>query len=81
MIEGYSYKKYTTPSGNTNIYIFKKKKDHSETKCYIKQKLLGISLLLIGIFVVILTMDGTILLFSVPVGIALILSKEKVMTF
>lgn len=79
MPEGYSYKEYTTPSRNTRIYICRRKKDHSETKYYIKQKMLGLTLLLIGIIVAMLTLDGTILLFSLPVGIALIFSKEKVM--
>ena len=45
-----SYTTYTTPTGNTQIYIYKRKKKISERKKgLITQKCMGAALLIIGI--------------------------------
>lgn len=48
MLPSYNYTEITSCSGNTKIYIFKKKKSRKISE-YHKQKILGITLILIGI--------------------------------
>lgn len=81
--ETYTY--YSTPSGNTQLILYKRKptqKWKARRIYYIKQKLSGLIMTAIGIIVPFL-MDGeaTISLIVLPLGIFLILTKEKVMTF
>lgn len=54
MMPTYSYTEYTSPSGNTQIYVVRQKKNTlnkiSERRKYIqKQRFLGISLVILGV--------------------------------
>lgn len=76
---------YSTPSGNTQIYLYKRKptrKQRAERIYYIKQKLSGAIMAAIGIVVpFLLDGDATFSLIALPLGIFLIFTKEKVMIF
>lgn len=59
-----------------------RKHNKTEIIYFIKQKLIGISLLVAGIIApVILDGDGTISIIGVPLGLFLIFTKNKVMDF
>lgn len=59
-----------------------RKKQKVERLYYIKQRLSGIVMLIIGIFTpFLLDGDATFSLLAVPMGIGLIITKQKVMMF
>ena len=59
-----------------------KARKRAETIYYIKQKLSGLTMAAIGIITpILLDGDCTFSLFALPVGIWLLFTKEKVMTF
>ena len=79
------YTHYSTPSGNTQILLYRRKatrKRKTERLYYIKQKISGLILVVIGMTIPFL-MDGdaTISLFALPLGIVLMFTKERVMMF
>ncbi len=53
----------------------------AKTKYYIKQKLSGLTMIIIGIIVPFLNGDATFSLFALPLGLFLTFTKEKVMIF
>lgn len=59
------------------------RKTRQRTEClyYIKQRLSGLAMLIIGIIVPFLDGDATVSLFALPLGIFLLLTREKVMMF
>lgn len=46
---------------------------------YIKQKLMGLCLIVIGLVPIILENDGTVAAFTIPFGVYLLLTKKKIM--
>lgn len=59
-----------------------KNKKNSRTVYFIKQRLCGIAMFVIGIICpIILDGDATFSLFAVPMGIGLLLTNKQVMTF
>lgn len=59
-----------------------KNKKNSKTVYFIKQRLCGAVMLVIGIISpIILDGDATFSLFAVPMGIGLLLTNQQVMTF
>lgn len=80
-----TYTHYATPSGNTQLILYRRKptqKRKEERTYYIKQKLSGLIVAAIGIATPFL-MDGdaTFSLIALPLGIFLIFTKKKVMMF
>ena len=64
------------------IHTQKARKRKAEHTYYIKQKLSGLTLAAIGIVMpILLDGDGTFSIIALPLGIYLIFTKEKVMTF
>ncbi|MSA02194.1 hypothetical protein GKG47_09095 [Lactonifactor sp. BIOML-A3] len=55
-------------------------KHKAKRNYFIKQKLSGVAMLLIGIVTPILLQDITLSLFAIPFGIFLMVTKQKVMT-
>lgn len=80
-----TYTHYSTPNGNTQLILYRRKptqKQKTDRIYYIKQKLFGLIMAAIGIVApFLLDGDATISLFALPLGIFLIFTKEKVMTF
>ena len=87
-----TYTHYRSKSGNTQIYIYKRRRKTALKRfmenllldgCYfLKQKLLGLAA--VGISVaspLLLDGDATVSLIMLPLGIFLILTKEKICTF
>lgn len=81
--ETYTY--YTTPSGNTQILLYRRKptrRQKAERIYYIKQKLSGLIMAAIGIVTPFLCDgDATFSLIALPLGLFLMFTKEKVMMF
>ena len=84
--------KFVTPSGDTEIYIIRKKKekkpvlslvkkeDKEEKIYFAKQKGVGVILLLLSVLIPFVTGgDITVSLFLFPLGVFLICTKEKCM--
>ena len=64
------------------IHTQKQQKRKAERVYYIKQKLSGLTLAAIGIVMpILLDGDGTFSIIALPLGIYLLLTKEKVMMF
>ena len=64
------------------IYAQKARKRKAEHAYYIKQKLSGLTMAAVGIITpILLDGDATFSLIALPVGIWLLLTKEKVMMF
>ena len=60
----------------------RKARKKAETIYYIKQKLSGLTMVSIGIITpILLDGDATFSLFALPLGIWLMFTKEKIMTF
>lgn len=60
----------------------RKIRKRTERLYYIKQRLSGLAMATIGVIVpFLLDGDATVSLFALPVGIFLMLTKEKIMTF
>lgn len=79
-----TYTHYTSRSGNIQLYLYRRKKARNkENKQYfIMQKLSGLVMLLIGLISPICCDgDGTFLLIALPIGIYLLFTENKVMTF
>lgn len=79
-----TYTTYTSRSGNTQLYLYRRKKTRNkENKQYfIMQKLSGLTMALIGLISPICCDgDGTFLLIALPIGIYLLFTENKVMTF
>lgn len=80
-----TYTHYITPSGNTQILLYRRKLTHrqkAERIYYIKQKLSGLIMAAIGIFTpFLLDGDATFSLIALPLGLFLMFTKEKVMMF
>lgn len=79
-----TYTTYTSRNGNTQLLLYRRKKTRSTAdKQYFRfQKLSGLTMALIGLISPIACDgDGTFILFALPVGIYLLLTKNKVMTF
>ena len=80
-----TYTHYSTRSGNTQLLLYRRKatrRRKAERIYYIKQKLAGLTMVLIGLISPITCDgDGTFLLFALPIGIYLLLTKNKIMTF
>ena len=73
---------YTTPSGNVQVILYQRKvhQKQREKIYYIKQKLSGLILITVGIICpILLNGDATASLFILPLGVYLMLTKEKVM--
>lgn len=79
-----TYTHYASRSGNTQLYLYRRKKTRNkEDKQYFRmQKLSGLTMALIGLISPICCDgDGTFLLFALPIGIYLMLTRNKIMTF
>ena len=80
-----TYTHYSTPSGNTQLLLYRRKptrRHKSERIYYIKQKLSGLTMAAIGIFTpFLLDGDTTFSLIALPLGLFLVFTKEKVMMF
>lgn len=80
-----TYTHYNTPSGNTQILLYRRKptrRQKAERIYYIKQKLSGLTMAAIGIFIPFLCDgDATFSLIALPLGLFLMFTKEKVMMF
>ena len=75
---------YTSINGNTQLYLYRRKKTkNKENKQYfIMQKLSGLTMILIGLISpIVCDGDGTFLLIALPIGIYLMITRNKVMTF
>ena len=59
----------------------RKVKQRTERLYYIKQRLSGLAMLTIGMIIPFLDGDATVSLFAMPLGMFLLLTKEKVMIF
>lgn len=59
----------------------RRRRQRTECLYYIKQRLSGLAMLIIGIIVPFLDGDATVSLFALPLGIFLMLTRDKVMTF
>ena len=59
----------------------RKTSQKTERIYYIKQRLSGLAMLIIGVIVPFLDGDATVSLFALPLGIFLVLTSEKVMMF
>ena len=59
----------------------RKIRQRTERLYYIKQRLSGLAMLIIGMVVPFLNGDATVSLFALPLGIFLLMTREKVMTF
>lgn len=60
----------------------RRRRQRTERLYYIKQRLSGLAMATIGIIVLfLLDGDATVSLFALPLGIFLMLTREKVMTF
>ena len=80
-----TYTHYTTRSGNTQLLLYRRKptrRQKVERVYYIKQKLSGLTMSIIGIFTpFLLDGDATFSLIALPLGLFLMFTKEKVMMF
>lgn len=79
-----TYTTYTSRNGNTQLLLYRRKKTRSaeDKQYFIMQKLSGLTMSLIGLISPIACDgDGTFLLVALPIGIYLLLTKNKVMTF
>ncbi len=80
-----SYTHYSTKSGNTQLLLYRRKLTHrqkAERIYYIKQKLMGLAA--VGISVaspLLFDGDATISVFMLPLGIFLMVTKEKCVCF
>lgn len=87
-----TYTHYRTNSGNTQIYIYRRRKETALKRfmenlladgCYyLKQKLLG--LVAVGVAItcpLLLDGDATVSICILPVGLYTLLTKEKIYTF
>lgn len=81
--ETYTY--YATPSENTKILIYRRRKASNQDikrKAYFKkQRFCGILMTSIGIIAPIALADATISFITLPLGLFLMFTKEKVMMF
>ncbi len=59
----------------------RKRRQRTEQLYYVKQRLSGLAMLIIGMMVPLLDGDATVSLFALPFGIFLLLTREKVMVF
>ena len=59
----------------------RRRRQRTERLYYIKQRLSGLAMVIIGMIVPLLDGDATVSLFALPLGIFLMMTKEKVMTF
>ena len=59
----------------------RRRKQRAERLYYIKQRLSGLAMVIIGLIVPLLDGDTTVSLFALPLGIFLMMTKEKVMMF
>lgn len=59
----------------------RKNRQWTEHLYYIKQRLSGLAMVIMGLIVPLLDGDATVSLFALPLGIFLLVTKEKVMTF
>lgn len=59
----------------------RRRRQRTERLYYIKQRLSGLAMVIIGLIVPLLDGDTTVSLFALPLGIFLMMTKEKVMTF
>lgn len=78
-----TYTTYTSRNGNTQLLLYRRKKTKNADKQYfIMQKLSGLAMALIGLISPIACDgDGTFLLVALPIGIYLMATRNKVMTF
>lgn len=87
-----TYTHYRSKSGNTQIYIYKRRRKTALKRfvenlladgCYyLKQKALGLAAVVISVASpLLLDGDATVSLIMLPLGIFLILTKEKICTF
>lgn len=80
-----TYTHYRTPSGNTQILLYRRKptrRQKAERIYYIKQKLLGLAAVVISVASpLLLDGDATISLIMLPLGFFLTATKEKVCMF
>ena len=79
-----TYTTYTSRNGNTQLLLYRRKKTRNkeDKQYFIMQKLAGLTMALIGLISPIACDgDGTFLLFALPIGIYLLLTKNKIMTF
>lgn len=80
-----TYTHYTTRSGNTQLLLYRRtptRRQKAERIYYIKQKLVGLAA--VGISVaspLLLDGDATISVLMLPLGIFLMVTKEKVCMF
>lgn len=80
-----SYTHYSTKSGNTQLLLYRRKLTHrqkAERIYYIKQKLMGLAA--VGISVaspLLFDGDATISVLMLPLGIFLMVTKEKCVCF
>lgn len=80
-----TYTHYRSKSGNTQLLLYRRKPTHkqkAERIYYIKQKLMGLAV--VGISVaspLLLDGDATISILMLPLGIFLMVTKEKVCMF
>lgn len=47
-----------------------------KTKCMIKQKLLGLALIVLSVVTILVSMDATIAVFLIPMGLYTLFTKE-----
>ena len=59
----------------------RRRRQRTERLYYIKQRLSGLAMVIIGLIGPLLDGDTTVSLFALPLGIFLVMTKEKVMTF
>lgn len=79
-----TYTTYTSRNGNTQLLLYRRKKtrNKADRNYFIMQKLSGLTIGLIGLISPIACDgDGTFLLFALPIGIYLMITRNKVMTF
>ena len=82
MLPSYKETLYTSPSGDTVIYIRRNVARNRLRRYYIKQKLSGVILLLASVIApVVLDGDATASVLLFPFGLYLVLTKDKVMMF
>lgn len=78
------YTTYASRSGNTQLLLYRRKKtkNKADRNYFIMQKLSGLTMALIGLVSPIACDgDGTFLLVALPIGIYLMATRNKVMTF
>lgn len=78
-----SYTTYTDVEKTANYYRSKaRRKQKAERMYFIKQKLSGVTMVTIGIITpFLLDGDATFSLIAVPMGVWLLISKQKIMMF